>query len=213
MISKHSLHGPINGLYQFATQRFSPCLFRRGTGVSNLPPYILVGLLSRRSHQHLSITLSSNLSWNIHVENIVDKAGKRVDIMVYPKYRLDCSSLETIYDPFIRPILEYGDIMLSNMTEEQTTLIEQLNKTAGRIISRTTRGTGSAAIYNELLWLSTAERRKQHRLCTFHKTIKKRCRTNISGSVYQDVHTKFLLERIPARTSQYFNSFCPLIVR
>ena len=136
MISKQYLHGPINGLYQSATQRFSPCLFRRGTGVSNLPLYILVVLLSRRSHQHLSITLSSNLSWYIHVENIIDKAGKRVDIMVYPKYRLDCSSLETIYEPFIRPILEYGDIMLSNMTEEQTTLIEQLNKTAGKIMSR-----------------------------------------------------------------------------
>ena len=39
--------------------------------------------------------------------------------MAYLKYRLDHSSLETIYKSFIRPILEYGDILLSNVTDEQ----------------------------------------------------------------------------------------------
>ena len=53
------------------------------------------------SHQHLGITLTKNLAWNIHVENIVNKAGKIVDIMAYLKYRLDRSSLETIYKSFI----------------------------------------------------------------------------------------------------------------
>ena len=47
--------------------------------------------------------------------------------MAYLNYRIDRSSLETIYKSSIRPILEYGDIMLSNMTDEQATLIEQLN--------------------------------------------------------------------------------------
>ena len=112
--------------------------------------------------------------------------------MAYLKYRLDRSSLETIYKSFIRPILEYGDILLSNMTDEQATLIEQLNKRAGSIISGATRGTSSTTIYNELAWVSMAERRKQHRLCAFHKII-----NNVSpstfGSAYQDIHTKFLI--------------------
>ena len=56
------------------------------------------------------------------------------------EYRLDRSSLETIYKSFIRPILEYRDIMVSNMTDEQATLIEQLNKRAGSIISGATIG-------------------------------------------------------------------------
>ena len=66
--------------------------------------------------------------------------------MAYLKYRLDRSSLETIYKSFIRPILEYGDIMLNNMTDEQATLIEQLNKRAGGIISGATRGTKQAQL-------------------------------------------------------------------
>ena len=106
------------------------------------------------SHQHLGITLTRNV-WNIHVENIVNKAGKRVDIMAYLKYRLDRSSLETIYKSFIRPILEYGDIMLSNMTDEQATFIQHLDKRAGIIISGATRGTSSATILTSLcgsLW-------------------------------------------------------------
>ena len=91
-----------------------------------------------------------------------------VDIMVYLKYRPDRSLLETIYKSFIRSIFEYVDIMLSNRTEEQATLIEQPNKRAGSIISDATRGTSSATIHNELARVSMAERRKQYRLCVFH---------------------------------------------
>ena len=173
------------------------------------------------SHQHLGITLTKNLSWNIHVENIVNKARKRVDIMAYLKYRLDRSSLETIYKSFIRPILEYGDILLSNMTDEQATLIEQLNKRAGSIISGATRGTSSATIYNELAWVSMAERRKQHRLCAFHKIT-----NNVSPQYLRECIPRYThevsnynlrnadtLERITARTSRYLNSFFPLTVR
>ena len=51
------------------------------------------------SQRHLDITLTSNLSWSIRVENIVNKAENRVDIIAYLQYCLDHSSLETIYSP------------------------------------------------------------------------------------------------------------------
>ena len=34
------------------------------------------------------------------------------------KYTLDRKSLETIYKTFIRPILEYGDVVFDNCTQE-----------------------------------------------------------------------------------------------
>ena len=141
--------------------------------------------------------------------------------MAYLKYRLDRSSLETIYKSFIRPILEYGDIMLNNMTDEQAMLIEQLNKRAGGIISGATRGTSSATIHNELASVSMAERRKQHRLCAFHKIINKvspkylrECIPRYTHEVSNyNLRNADTLERIPARTSRYLNSFFPLTVR
>ena len=33
------------------------------------------------------------------------------------KYKLDRKSLETIYTVFIRPLLEYGDVVWNNCTE------------------------------------------------------------------------------------------------
>ena len=127
--------------------------------------------------------------------------------MAYLKHRLDRSSLETIYKSFIRPILEYGDIMLSNMTDEQAMLIEQLNKRAGGIISGATRGTSSATIYNEL--------------CAFHKVINnvapkylRECIPRYTHEVSNyNLRNADTLERIPARTSRYSNSFFPLTVR
>ena len=38
-----------------------------------------------------------------------------------------------MYLSYVRPILEYGDIMFSSMTEEQSLLIENVNKS--KIIS------------------------------------------------------------------------------
>ena len=72
------------------------------------------------SHKHLGITLSKNLSWGDHVQDIVTKAGKRVDNLAFLMYRLNRNTFEIIYKTFIRPILEYGDVLLCNMTEEQS---------------------------------------------------------------------------------------------
>ena len=107
------------------------------------------------------------------------------------------------------------------MTDEQATLKEQLNKRAGSIISWATRGTRSATIYNDLAWVSMTERRKQHRICAFHKII-----NNVSPQYLPECISRYThevsnynlrnadtLERIPARTSRYLNSFFPLTVR
>ena len=57
----------------------------------------------------LGVTISSDLMWNKHVENIVAKAGKRV-YMIYQLKRAGIGQhdLVTIYVSVIRPILEYA---------------------------------------------------------------------------------------------------------
>ena len=57
----------------------------------------------------LGLTLSSNLKWNNHVDEIVKKSGKRL----YCLFQLKCSGLKTpeliqLYRTYIHPITEYA---------------------------------------------------------------------------------------------------------
>ena len=116
----------------------------------NPPPPITFGncaVAEVKSHKHLGVVLTQS-SWGNHIDDMIIKAGKRVDILALLMYRLDRNTLEILYKAFIRPVIEYGDILMSNMTDEQALQIEQLQKRAGCIISGAIRGTSSAVLYN-----------------------------------------------------------------
>ena len=104
------------------------------------------------SHKQLGVTFSSNLTWTKHISDICIKAGKRVDILANLKYRLDRKTLEILYSSYIRPILEYGDVVWSNCNNEDVTLIEGVQLRAARIVSGAICGTSHARIYEELAW-------------------------------------------------------------
>ena len=63
------------------------------------------------THKHLGLYLSSDCSWHQHIKYITDKAWGRINIMRKLKFKLDRKSLEIIYTSFIRPLLEYGDVV------------------------------------------------------------------------------------------------------
>ena len=57
----------------------------------------------------LGVTLSNDLTWNRHIDNIVKKAGKRV-YMLYQLNRAGVaqSDLVTVYISVVQPVLEYA---------------------------------------------------------------------------------------------------------
>ena len=128
--------------------------------------------------------------------------------------------LEKMYISYVRPILEYGDIMLSNMTEEQLLLIENVNKRAGKI-SGATAGTSTPIIYDELGWASMETRRKQRRIFTFHKVIHGRSLPYlryILPPYNRERSTRALrnsddLTTIHARLDVFYKSYFPQTVR
>ena len=67
-------------------------------------------VLERVEHaKMLGVTISNNLTWSKHVDNIVSKAGMRV-YMLYQLKRAGISQLDLvkIYVSVIRPVLEYA---------------------------------------------------------------------------------------------------------
>ena len=62
-------------------------------------------------HKHLGVTISDDGSWNKHIELVIDKAYSRLNILRMLKVRLNRLSLEKLYLSFIRPLLEYVDVV------------------------------------------------------------------------------------------------------
>ena len=55
------------------------------------------------------------------------------------KFNLDRSSLETMYLSFIRPLLEYGDVVFDNCTLQDQELLENVQHEAARIVTGATK--------------------------------------------------------------------------
>ena len=71
------------------------------------------------SHNYLGLTFSQDCSWHDHLELVKTKAWLRIDIMRRLKFQLDRKSLQTIYISFIRPLLEYADVVWDNCTQQE----------------------------------------------------------------------------------------------
>jgi hypothetical protein len=65
------------------------------------------------SHRHLGLILDRNMSWKNHINHISSSTSRMLNVMKSLKYKLDRLSLEKIYCYYIRPKLEYGDILFA----------------------------------------------------------------------------------------------------
>ena len=78
----------------------------------------------------LGVTISSDLTWNEHVENIIAKAGKRV-YMLYQLKRAEIGQhdLRTMYVSAIIHVLEYAcPVWHTNLNRHITESIETVQK-------------------------------------------------------------------------------------
>ena len=78
------------------------------------------------SHKHLGIIFNNDMSWNNYINTIVDKAYKRLGILRKHKFNLDRCSLDKMYKLFIRPLLEYGNIIWDNCSQESKKAVENI---------------------------------------------------------------------------------------
>ena len=90
------------------------------------------------------------------------------------KLCLDRKSLETIYLTFIRPILEYADVVWGNCTNYEKQELDKLQTEADRIVTAATKLVSVNALFEEVNWesLSSLEaRRMKHRLLLLYKML------------------------------------------
>ena len=73
-------------------------------------------LVEVETHKHIGVYFSVDCTWHKHIDYIKEKDWGRINIMRKLKYKLDRKSLEIIYTAFIRPLLEYVDVIWENWT-------------------------------------------------------------------------------------------------
>ncbi|PJE77770.1 hypothetical protein CI610_03303 [invertebrate metagenome] len=174
-------------------------------------------------HKHLGLTLQEDATWKEHILNIYRKAYSRLNILRYIKFKVNRKSLIKIYTAFIRPILEYADIIWDNCTHQSKQLLESVQLEAARIITGLRSGTSHNKLYEEIGWESLSDRRNKHKHIMMYKIIH-----GLSPQYLQDILIPFInnqndnpyslrqsrLFNPPlCRTNNYFDSFFPQMCR
>ena len=70
------------------------------------------------SHKHLGIILDTRLSFENHLETVLCKINKTIGIIRKLHNLLLRSALITLYKAFVRPHLDYGDILYDQARNE-----------------------------------------------------------------------------------------------
>ena len=151
----------------------SSMTFTRKHDNSNLPDVVMNDsvLVDDKHHTHLGLTLSSDGTWDEHVRRIHEKAAARINLLRMLKYDIDRKSLLRFYISYIRPTLEYADIVWDNISKQNAELLENIQLDACRIITGLRRGTDHDILYNELGLTPLSSRREQHRFIQFYKIL------------------------------------------
>ena len=85
------------------------------------------------SHTHLGLDLLSDLSWSHHIQNIVLRASKRVNIMKRLKLLLNRNTLVHIYKTMVRPILEHECVFFYSGTAHECDVLESVQYDAAHV--------------------------------------------------------------------------------
>ena len=126
-------------------------------------------LNSVNKHKHLGLIISSDCKWTKHIDNLIQRTSKQLNVLRKLKFRLKREYLENIYFTFIRPILEYSSEVWDNCGQVNSDRLEKLQLEAARIVTGLTCYTSLDSIYREAGWEKLSTRREVKKLCMFYK--------------------------------------------
>ena len=137
------------------------------------------------------------------------------------KFKLDRRSLETIYLTFIRPLLEYGDVIWDNCTPYEKNELDKSPKKAARITTGTTKLVSLDKLYKEVGWQTLHRRRHNHKITLFYKMFNQLTQVYLSSLIpqqvndfsHQNIRNSNDNHTIRSNTSLYHNSFIPSTLR
>ena len=122
-------------------------------------------------HYHLGLYFQNNCKWKNHIKKIYEKACDRLKILRMLKHQVSRKVLINIYLSFIRPVIEYADIVWDNCTLHESNLLESVHVEAGRIIIGLRINSSKTKLYVEFGCEPLYKRREKHKLILMYKII------------------------------------------
>ena len=88
-------------------------LFSRKTRIENHPTISLNNIPVERTtfQKHLGLIFDEKLNFKQHVDSAISKVNKGISVIRKLRHTLPRNSLITIYKVFLRPLIDYGDII------------------------------------------------------------------------------------------------------
>ena len=143
------------------------------------------------SQKHLGVTLDLKLTFEEHLLNVFKTVNRTIGLIRKLQKILPRITLVTIYKAFVRPHLDYGDILyhqaFNNSFHDR---LESIQYNACLAITEAIRGTSGEKLYQELGLEPLRLRRWYRKLCLFCKVLK-------------NEHPEYLFHLIPIRHSSH----------
>ena len=140
-----------------------------------------------KSQKHLGIILDSKLTLEDHYKTVLSKKNITIGLLRKLQNLLPREALITIYKAFVRPHLDYGDVLFDQAFNASFhEKLESIQYNACLALTGTIRGTSKEKLYQELGLESLQLRRWYRKLCLFYK-------------IFKNKSPAYLFNLIPAR--------------
>ena len=170
------------------------------------------------SQKHLGVILDEKLNFKQHVDSAISKVNKGISLIKKLRYTLPRKSLITIYKVFLRPLIDYGDIIYDQPNNNSfCEKLEAIQYKAALAITGAIQGTSRDRIYAELGLESLKDRRWYKRLTCMFKIMNEQAPhylINLIPKCNQSIRTRN--SHIPTfycRTDCFKYSFFPSTLR
>ena len=138
----------------------------------NLNPTVSLGnqpIEEVTSFKYLGLSFTSNLRWNVHIDNIVKTALRRLDMMSPLKWRLDRKSLETMYFSFVLSAMEYANVVWSGTYDSDIVKLENVHVKGMRLITGATARSNISNLHKETGFPNLKSRFENNSVITLYK--------------------------------------------
>ena len=148
-------------------------------------------VLQTSSQKHLGVTLDVKLTFDEHLNNVLNKVNKTIGLLRKLQNLLSRSTLITIYKAFVRPHLDYGDILFDQTYNSSFhEKLESVQYNVCLVLTGAISGSSKEKIYQELGFESLRVRRWYRKLYLFYK-------------VLNNEHPQYLFNLNPVRPTLY----------
>ena len=161
--------------FKLSASKTTCVVFYRRTKYNTYKPKLRINgqeISIKSEVKFLGLNFDYRLTWQIHIEHIIAKCKKRLNLMRNLKgttWGATMPALLTIYKALIRSVIEYADIVYDSAAKTVTKRLDSIQYQALLICSSAMRGTSLLALQNECGEMPLHLMRERHKLITAAK--------------------------------------------